>query len=247
MNYLDIHSHILPRVDDGARDIETSLALLEMLKAQGVTHVIATPHFYPDTDSAEDFADKVNNAYSGLKEAIRGTDSPQIYLGCELHYFSGMGKSKSIEQFALRGANYILVELTYGAPITKTVLQDITDIYENTGLKPILAHIERYSKLSGYKKLLKLVSDGTALAQINAESVISKEYGRVCEKLIKGGYVSFLASDTHSLHRRPPYIDKALKTVEQKLGRSAATRLVIKSNKLLDEIEEQNAQYQFEG
>ncbi len=246
MNYLDIHSHILPDIDDGARDIETSVALLRMLKEQGVTHVIATPHFYPDTDSAEDFAERVDIAYSHLKKAACGADLPQVYLGCELHYFSGISKSKSITQFAIRGTKYILLELQYGTPITKTVLQDITDIYENTGLTPILAHVERYTKLSGYKKLLKLISDGTALAQINAESVLSKDYCKPTEKLIKGGYISFLASDAHSLRRRPPYIDKALKTIEEKLGRSAATRLVIKSNKLLEEIEEQNAQYQFE-
>ena len=246
MNYLDIHSHILPNVDDGAKDIETSVALLQMLKEQGVTHVIATPHFYPDTDSAEDFAEQVEPAYSQLKKATWGTDLPQVYLGCELHYFGGISKSKSITQFAIRGTKYILLELQYDTPITKTILQDITDIYENTGLIPILAHIERYTKLRGYKKLLKLISDGTVLAQSNAESLLLRDYCKPTEKLIKGGYVSFLASDAHSLHRRPPYIDKALKAIEEKLGRSVATRLIIKSNKLLEEIEEQNAQYQFD-
>lgn len=246
MNYLDIHSHILPDIDDGAKDIETSLALLKMLKEQGVTHVIATPHFYPDTDSAEDFAERSEKAYSQLKKAACGMDLPQVFLGCELHYFGGISKSKSITQFAIRGTKYILLELQYGTPITKTVLQDITDIYENTGLTPILAHVERYAKLHGYKKLLKLISEGTALAQVNAESLLSRDYGKSAEKLIKGGYISFLASDAHSIHRRPPYIDKALKTIEEKLGRSASKRIIIKSNKLLEEIEEQNAQYQFD-
>ena len=55
MTFLDIHSHILPAIDDGAKDMETALALLEMLKSQGVTDVIATPHFYPDEDNAEDY------------------------------------------------------------------------------------------------------------------------------------------------------------------------------------------------
>ena len=243
MSYIDIHAHILPDVDDGAKDMETSLALLEMLKEQGVTHVIATPHFYPDTDNVEEFVDTVSKAYSDLKREIEYKDLPNVYLGCELRYFVGMGKSCAIKQFAIQNTKYLLLELPYGAPVTKTVINDIVDIKEVLGLTPILAHVERYSKVPGFKKLLKLVSDGTALAHINAGAVISKEDARLCEKLIKGGYVSFLASDTHSVVNRPPYIKQALDVISSKLGRSAATRLVIKSNRLSDEIEGIYEQY----
>lgn len=243
MNFLDIHAHILPAVDDGARDMETAIALLEMLKEQGVTHVIATPHFYPDSDNVEEFAETVTKAYNELKKETEYKDLPTIYLGCELRCFSGMGKSRAIKQFVIQGTDYLLLELPYGAPVTKTVLQDITDINETLGLKPILAHIERYSKVPGFKKLLKLISDGTALAHINAGAVISKEDAKLCEKLIKGGYVSFLASDTHSVVNRPPYIKQALDRISERLGRSAANRLIIKSNRLLEEIEGIYEQY----
>lgn len=247
MNYLDIHAHILPAVDDGAKDMETAITLLEMLKEQGVTDVIATPHFYPDTDNAEDFAELVQKAYAQLKEQTAQKDLPRVYLGCELRYFSGVGKSHAIKQFVITNTDYLLLELPYGAPITKTVLKDITDISEILGLTPILAHIERYSRVSGFKKLLKLISDGYALAHINAGAVVSKEDARLCEKLIKGGYVSYLASDTHSPDRRPPQIKQALETISNKLGRSAANRFVIKSNRLLEEIEVLDEQYQFKG
>ena len=243
MSYLDIHAHILPAVDDGAKDMETSLALLEMLKEQGVTHVVATPHFYPDTDNVEEFVETVSKAYSDLKRETEYKDLPTVYLGCELRYFVGMGKSRAIKQFAIQNTKYLLLELPYGAPITKTVINDIVDIKEVLGLTPILAHVERYSKVSGFKKLLKLVSDGIALAHINAGAVVSKEDARLCEKLIKGGYVSFLASDTHSVVNRPPYIKQALDIISNKLGRSAANRLIIKSNRLSDEIEGIYEQY----
>ena len=237
MNFLDIHTHILPEVDDGARDMETAIKLLEMLKEQDVTHVIATPHFYPDTDNVETFTETVSKAYDELKKEIEYKDLPTVYLGCELRYFNGMGKSRAVKQFAIQNTNYLLLELPYGAPITKTVINDIVDIKEVLGLTPILAHIERYSKVPGFKKLLKLISDGTAIAHINAGAVISKEDAKLCEKLIRGGYVSFLASDTHSLVNRPPYIKQALDTIANKLGRSAANRLIIKSNQISDEIE----------
>lgn len=240
MTFLDIHAHVLPNVDDGAKDMETAVKLLEMLKEQGVTDVIATPHFYPIEDSIEEFVEIVDTAYNNLKQETLGKELPNVYLGCELRYFNGIGKSGAIKQFVIKGTNYLLLELDYGAEVTKTVLQDIIDIKEQQGLIPILAHIERYSKVKGFKKLLKLISDGYAIAHINAGAVITKETTRLCEKLIKGGYASFLASDTHSVHNRPPLIKDALDVITDRLGRSAANRLIIKSNALLEEIEAAN-------
>lgn len=247
MNYLDIHAHILPDIDDGAKDIETAITLLEMLKEQGVTNVIATPHFYPDSDNAEDFAELTQIAYNKLKSAIGQKDLPQVHLGCELRYFNGMGKSRALGQFVVKNTNYLLLELPYGAPITKTVLKDIADIGDIQGFTPILAHIERYSRLPGYKKLLKLIDDGYALAHINAGAVVAKEDAKLCDKLIKGGYVSYLASDTHSPDHRPPQIKQALEIITNRLGKSAANRFIIKSNRLLEEIEGSDEQYQFKG
>ena len=240
MTFLDIHAHILPAVDDGAKDMETAITLLEMLQDQGVTDVIATPHFYPDIDSAEDFAELTQNAYNELKGEVLHRALPRVFLGCELRYFSGIGKSRAIKQFVIQGTNYLLLELPYGEPITQSVLQDIIDIGERQGLIPILAHIERYSRVKGYKKLLKLISDGYAKAHINAGAVVSKEDAKLCEKLIKGGYVSYLASDTHSPDHRPPFIKQALETIAERLGKSATNRFIIKANRLLEEIEVAN-------
>lgn len=237
MIYLDVHAHILPAVDDGAKDIKSAIAILEMLKEQGVTDVIASPHFYPDTDNAEDFFEITQNAYKELQNEIAALDLPNVYLGCELRYFNGIGKSHAIKQFAISKTNYLLLELPYGAPITKTVLQDIIDINEKQGLIPILAHIERYSRVPGFKKLLKLIADRVAIAHINAGAVVTKETTRLCEKLIKAGYVSFLASDAHSIEHRPPQIKQALEIINDRLGKSAVNRLIIKSNRLLEEIE----------
>ena len=70
MTFLDIHTHILPNVDDGAKNMETAIKLLEMLKEQGVTDVVATPHFYPDEDNAEEFAKTVETAYNNAVAAF---------------------------------------------------------------------------------------------------------------------------------------------------------------------------------
>lgn len=242
MTFLDIHAHILPGVDDGAKDVQTAITLLEMMKEQRITHVIATPHFYPDADNAEEFVEYTKQIYNDFIKEIKNRDLPTVFMGCELRYFSGIGKSRAIHQFAIKGTDYLLLELPYGAPITKIVLQDIIDIRERQGLIPIMAHIERYAKVPGYKKLLKLIAEGYALAHINAGGILSKETARVCEKLVKKGLVSFMASDTHSPDHRPPQIKEALDYIAKRLGQSAANRLIIKGNLLLEELEAANEQ-----
>ncbi len=235
MSYIDIHSHILPGIDDGARNLESSIELLKMLKEQNVTDVITTPHFYPDSDNAEEFAQKAALAYDALKKAVQNENLPTIHLGCELRYFNGIGKSRDINQFVIKGTDYLLLELPYGAPITKLVINDITALSENFNI--ILAHIERYHKVKDYKKLLKLISDGYAIAHINADGITSKEESKICEKLIKGGYISFVASDAHSPRSRPPKIKEALEAIAERIGRSEADRLIHNSNQLSEELQ----------
>ena len=71
MTFLDIHAHILPGVDDGAKDVQTAITLLEMMKEQRITHVIATPHFYPDADNAEEFVEYTKQIYNDFIKEIK--------------------------------------------------------------------------------------------------------------------------------------------------------------------------------
>lgn len=216
MRLVDIHSHILPGVDDGSPDIETSLKLLEMCKEQGITDIIATPHFDASVNNTEEFEYIVAQALNELNAAA-GDDLPKIYTGCEVYYFKGIGKSQGIKSLTLCGSRYILLELP-NMTIDSTVLKDITDLSEVLGLIPIIAHIERYSDEKGFKDLLKLISKGVIYAQINAPSLLGAPYKHTVIKLIKNGMISFIASDTHSVKLRPPMLKEALDVVGKKFG-----------------------------
>ena len=87
MVLMDIHSHILPGVDDGPKDIETSLSILEMMKAQGITDVIATPHFDARYDDIGYFKQKITRAFEDLELFTRDKGLPNIYMGSEVYYF----------------------------------------------------------------------------------------------------------------------------------------------------------------
>jgi hypothetical protein len=110
-----------------------------------------------------------------------------------------------------------LLELAHG-PITSSVISDITDLSETLGIIPIIAHIERYADEKGFKDLLKLISAGSCYAQINAASLLSPPFKRISFKLMKQGYISFLATDTHSIVHRPPLLKEALSAVASVFG-----------------------------
>lgn len=235
MGFIDIHSHILHGVDDGSQSLETSVKLLEMMKAEGITDVIATPHFDARYENFEDYNEKVQKAYKELLGATCGKELPNILLGSEVYYFEGMGKSYGIKDFTLSDSEYILIELS-ARPIDDLVIEDICDIYENLGLKPILAHIERYAGFRGFKKLLRIVDAGVVLTQVNAESVFNRPFKGIVKKLIKRGYVTFLATDTHSVDARPPVLKQALCEIEKQFGKDIKETFIENSNMFLETI-----------
>ncbi len=237
MQIVDIHSHILPSLDDGAKTIEEALRLLSMMRDDGISDVFATPHFYSGKQDFEGFPEKYLKAKQELLAAIDGKDLPRIHFGCELHYFMGMGKSYTIKDFTLEKSKYLLLELPYNYDITDYVLKDITELSRRLDLIPILAHIERYSHLRGYKKLLKLIESGDALSHINASGVLSRDEGRLCKKLIKRGLVTFVATDSHSPDSRPPLLREAFKKIENELGKEYVDVLIQNAQKLMLEIE----------
>ncbi|MBQ8648581.1 MAG: hypothetical protein IJ470_00745 [Clostridia bacterium] len=235
MNLLDIHSHILPGVDDGAKDIVCSVKLLEMMKEQGITNVIATPHFYAFEDNLENFTARITSSYNHLKAVTDGLSLPQIHLGAEVFYFDGIGQSESIRSLCLAGTDYLLLELP-NCTLDSCIIKDITHINTNLGIIPIVAHIERYCKQRGFKKLLKLVENRTVYAQVNALSVLQPPYSKIANRLIKKGYISFIATDTHSVVNRPPLMNQALRKVEKLLGEKYKDMFIANSKKLLSHI-----------
>lgn len=236
MGFIDIHSHILHGVDDGSKSLLMSLELLQMMSVQGITDVIATPHFDARYENFEEYTAKVNAAYEELLSATDGRNLPNIYLGSEVYYFKGIGKSYGIRNLTLANTRYLLLELSF-APIDDTVIGEIQGIYDNIGLKPILAHIERYADVKGFKKLLKLVENGTVLTQVNAPSVYMPRFKRVTQKLIKRGIVTFLATDSHSTDLRPPLLDVSLSEIEKQFGSAQKEMFLDNSDFILKQIQ----------
>ncbi len=232
---IDIHSHILPAVDDGPRDVDISLELIEMIKMQGITDIIATPHFLPMKDNMDGFLKRREDSLNFLLSKTKG-DIPNIYLGAEVYYFRGIGKSEELKKLTLHNSKYLLIEIPYER-ITDSLIEDLKDIYCCLGLVPIIAHIERYSRQGGFGKLLKFCKDNeNCMIQINAVSLLSRPYKNLCKRMIKKGYVDFIATDTHSVVSRPPKLREAMDAVREWFGKEETDKLYEKMKLIKDSI-----------
>jgi len=201
---VDLHSHVLPGVDDGARDLAEALSALKALQEQGVQKVIATPHFRASLLERRSRADArlalFDEAYDELTEALAESDL-EIALGraCEFKLDAPVA-DLSDPRLRLEGGPAVLVE--FGSfqlpPFAGNQLKAVVD----AGWLPVLAHPERYFGIeTAFDRVARWVADGTAL-QVNARS-LAGGYGsaprQIAAELLARGWVTCVASDYHAM------------------------------------------------
>ncbi len=203
MSLIDLHSHVLPGVDDGAQDVEESLAALRALEAKGVELVAATPHFRASLlERAARAANRLalfDEAYDELSGAIAASDlSIEVVRGCEFKLDAPIADLAD-DRLRLMGTASVLVE--FGSfqlpPFAGNQLRAVSD----AGWQPLLAHPERYFGIeSAFDRVARWVSEGARL-QVNARS-LSGGYGpgprQVAAELLARGWVTCVASDYHA-------------------------------------------------
>lgn len=217
---IDLHTHILPKMDDGSQSVEETEKLLEMLYRQGVSRVFATPHFYPDREAPEDFLRRRQASLALLPREI--TD--RLMMGAEVAYFSGIGSCDAIHPLGLGDTGLILVEMPF-REWNDRIIADICDIPNRLGLTPVLAHVDRYRLRSQFPKYGKELLANDVLFQCNADAF---ERGATCRwalRQLRKGYIHFLGSDSHNLTTRAPKLDAAAAAITKKLGKEAMEHL----------------------
>ena len=214
----DLHCHILPGIDDGARDVETSLALLTEQKKQGVDNIIFTPHFNSERISVDDFYKKRAESLERLTtlDDFKKLDI-NYKLGSEVYYTVGLS-GMSLDKLCFAGSDYILIELpTQARP--HGLKRPFGNIVSN-GYRPIIAHVERYSYMLSDPTVLYDLIDLGCLAHINAEALMQKsKHTSMVYYFVKHGLVHFMCSDCHSIKRRPPDLEAGFKEMDNSLGK----------------------------
>lgn len=221
----DLHTHILPHMDDGSPDVQTSLQMLEGLAAQGVKTVCATAHYYAWSESVDEFLKRRESAWRHIKkEAEEVGRLPQVFLGAEVAYFPGISRSTQLEQLCLGGTRTLLLELSY-TQWTPQQVEEVACLSLDHGYQVVLAHPERFSYIQTYRGDMRKMLSLPIVMQINADSLLHWRSRRLAIELLGGDTPAVLASDCHNLTTRPPRLVKARQLVEKKLGADLLTRM----------------------
>ncbi len=226
--YVDIHTHILPGVDDGAESMMQSIRMLRIAAMEGISRVILTPH--QKTDRRCVSPDGIERRMELLRKEIDRQRIPiRLYSGSELFYRHGIeelmteGKLKT-----LAGSAYCLVE--FFPEENYAYISDGLSRLSSFGYRPILAHAERYEQVMEENREEELKQRTGCLYQVNAASVTG-EIGFVLKsrsrKLLKNGLVEFIATDAHNEGKRGPRLERCADWLTKRLGREETERLLI--------------------
>ncbi len=225
-HYIDLHSHILPGVDDGAENVQQTMEMLQIAYEEGIRCMIATPHFHPHRGhkSPETMKRKV-----ALVRKLAEKIDPKfrIYLGTEIYFTQEIPEQlKKREVLTINGTRYVLVEFS-PSDSYEHIYKSIQQL-QMYGYEVIVAHVERYenvrSNLSCAEELVKM----GALLQINTGSIVGK-YGKEAKKyvysLMEQDLVFGVGTDAHNAFSRSPKIKKAADLIEKKYGKEYRRRI----------------------
>lgn len=222
---VDFHSHILPGIDDGSASVAESVALLQQEAQQGVTHVVATPHFYPRYESPQTFLKKRDQAEALLRqEMAKHTDFPQVLVGAEVYFFRGMSESEFLPQLTIREKNCILIEMPQ-APWPEAVYRELDAIWVRRGIRPVIAHIDRYITPLRTHGIPRNLEGLPVLVQANASFFLDRSTAAMAIRMLRQDQIQLLGTDCHNLTDRKPNLGPAIRRIEKKLGNEALSRI----------------------
>ena len=217
---LDVHTHILPGIDDGSRSVEQSLTMLRAEAEQGVKTVMLTPHYRATRESPAEFAGRRAAAEVRLREAVGDQEGlPALYCGAEVEFFEGLSHVEELEPLCIGGGSVMLIEMPF-CPWNRRMLAEISALQQHRGVQPILAHIERYRSFQP-KGLWEELSDRGVWLQCNTSFFRRWQTSRIAMSMLKRRLVDFVATDSHDLERRAPDLGAAMEKIGAKLSREA--------------------------
>lgn len=236
MKFVDLHSHILPKLDDGAKNEQIAADMAAEYVKNGVTDVVCTPHYYRTREkNADDFREKRAKSLELLKNELksRNITPPNFLLGAEVHFDCDLTEIEGIEKLAFTGTDYILIEMP-DSPWQDWMFDYIYDLIAVKRLTPIIAHLERYEQpFSMVEKLAKM----EVYCQVNASSVLGGPFKAQAHKLLKNRLVQLISTDTHNMTTRPPKIKEAFDVISQKYSSDYADRIMENGYRVIKNLE----------
>lgn len=203
----DIHTHLLPGIDDGSKNLQDTQAMFSIINQSGVKTVVATPHYYHNM-SVEDFIQIRNDAFVSVENL---PERPEIVLGAEVWLEYGMHKNEKLRELCIGDTDYMLIEMPF-VKWNKWVYDELFKISAKHEVNIIIAHLERYINLVKMDDIYRLC-DMDVKIQVNVDRLGGVFFKSPAEKLMKKGLVDFIGSDCHNTTTRKPCMEKAKKRI----------------------------------
>ena len=232
-NLTEMHCHILPGIDDGAKDIETSLAMIERLREQGAQKIVLTPHYYSDDISLDDLLRRRDRAVNTLLRELP-PGYPQLIPGAEVYISDYLFNNPNLDELKIGNSDYILIEHPFSTDFSQKTYDRLINLNLDYGARPILAHIERYKALMDEKYLLNEYVEMGCLAQVNISSFASasRHIRKKLFKFLDAGLIHLIGSDCHNLDTRPPEYADGAKEIIKKCTQETLGRLIQNANEI---------------
>lgn len=224
----DVHCHLLPGIDDGARDLDAALRMAEAARADGITHLICTPHIYPGL--YENTPRQIESAAARLRRDLAQAGiSLELAFGADIQVgpelLAGLREGRLP---TLNGSRYFLFEPPHHVPLP--ILDQLVFQSLEAGYVPVITHPERLSWIGGHYRVFVEAARQGAWIQLTAGSLTGR-FGKTprywSEKMLDDGIVHLLATDAHNLRSRPPFLAEGGVAAESWVGKEEARRLIV--------------------
>ena len=211
----DVHSHLLPGIDDGARDVEQTKCALRSMRECGIHYLAFTPHYYAFLQPLSVFLDQREMAWNTVRSLPEARDM-HLTLGAEVYLTEEVFNYEDLKPLCYEGTDLMLTELETLDRFTPALERRLMRLTDDYAITPVLAHVDRYPFLIDDMELLSHLLDIGCLFQVNLDSFAPLFFRRKVFRLASDGMIHFLVQDVHQLPLTGKARTKLFATVEKR-------------------------------
>lgn len=232
---IDIHTHILYNIDDGAKTIEDSMDLIQMEIEDEVNNIVLTPHFDPYCDSIDRFIEIYADRYNNLLYNIENKNiNITLYRGSEVYYSDALLYYSSLKPLCISNTKYMLIEFSETQKFSGKFMKDFTKLIEKFDIVPIIAHIEKYNNIKKNYRIINKLRELGCIIQVNADNIIKYHHQRFYKNILTHELADIIASDCHDTLKRPPKLLRGMNVIKNYYGMGYYEKIISNQNKIIN-------------